>query len=166
MISVACPVAEPPAYREGDDHSKSGHMAIPFVRDRKEVASPLAGGKKQTETPERDASDPAAEDPVTAAGRWSATADPISCPMRRRQNAPLHTVRTPRRVNPEDAMDGPWSRPTLAGLPTFWPMTFHLLDSYSLMAASKAALCAHPLASSARGTTHPVWQTSSSAKSA
>jgi hypothetical protein len=30
---------------------------------------------------------------------------------------------------------------TFAGLPTFWPMVFHLLFSYSLMALSKAALC-------------------------
>ena len=29
---------------------------------------------------------------------------------------------------------------TLAGFPTFCPMTFHLLASYSLMAASRAAL--------------------------
>lgn len=29
---------------------------------------------------------------------------------------------------------------TFAGFPTFCPMTFHLLASYSLMAASKAAL--------------------------
>lgn len=28
-----------------------------------------------------------------------------------------------------------------AGLPTFWPMTFHLLFSYSLMAFIKAMLC-------------------------
>jgi len=32
-------------------------------------------------------------------------------------------------------------RLTFAGLPTFCPMTFHLLDSYSLIAASSAALC-------------------------
>lgn len=32
-------------------------------------------------------------------------------------------------------------RPTFAGLPTFAPMTFHLLASYSLIAASSAALC-------------------------
>lgn len=31
-------------------------------------------------------------------------------------------------------------RPTFAGFPTFCPMTFHLLASYSLMAASRAAL--------------------------
>lgn len=31
--------------------------------------------------------------------------------------------------------------PTFAGFPTFRPMTFHLLASYSLIAASKAALC-------------------------
>ena len=30
---------------------------------------------------------------------------------------------------------------TFAGFPTFWPMTFHLLCSYSLMAANNAALC-------------------------
>jgi hypothetical protein len=29
---------------------------------------------------------------------------------------------------------------TLAGLPTFWPMTFHLFASYSLIAASSEAL--------------------------
>lgn len=29
---------------------------------------------------------------------------------------------------------------TLAGLPTFWPITFHLLASYSLMAARRLAL--------------------------
>jgi len=29
----------------------------------------------------------------------------------------------------------------LAGLPTFWPITFHLLESYSLIAANSAALC-------------------------
>lgn len=29
---------------------------------------------------------------------------------------------------------------TFAGFPTFWPMTFHLLASYSLMAASNAVL--------------------------
>jgi hypothetical protein len=34
---------------------------------------------------------------------------------------------------------------TFAGLPTFCPMTFHLLCSYSLMAASSAALCEHVL---------------------
>ncbi len=31
--------------------------------------------------------------------------------------------------------------PTFAGFPTFCPITFHLLASYSLMAASNAALC-------------------------
>jgi len=35
---------------------------------------------------------------------------------------------------------GGWREATLAGLPTFCPMTFHLLASYSLMAASSAAL--------------------------
>lgn len=31
--------------------------------------------------------------------------------------------------------------PTFAGFPTFAPITFHLLASYSLIAASSAALC-------------------------
>lgn len=30
---------------------------------------------------------------------------------------------------------------TFAGLPTFWPITFHLLFSYSLIAFNKAWLC-------------------------
>jgi hypothetical protein len=34
----------------------------------------------------------------------------------------------------------PVCRPTLAGLPTFCPIAFHLFASYSLMAASRAAL--------------------------
>lgn len=44
------------------------------------------------------------------------------------------------------SMDMAWQytktadEPTFAGLPTFCPMTFHLLASYSLMAASSAVL--------------------------
>ena len=30
---------------------------------------------------------------------------------------------------------------TFAGFPTFWPIVFHLLASYSLIAARSAALC-------------------------
>jgi hypothetical protein len=31
--------------------------------------------------------------------------------------------------------------PTFAGFPTFWPMTTHFLESYSLIADKRAALC-------------------------
>jgi hypothetical protein len=39
-----------------------------------------------------------------------------------------------------DDLEMNWTGRTFAGFPTFWPMTFHLFASYSLIAASRAAL--------------------------
>jgi hypothetical protein len=59
-----------------------------------------------------------------------------------RQSAPSHTARRPAASQLVCSILWEWSdKATFAGLPTFWPTTFHLLASYSLIAASKAALC-------------------------
>ena len=65
-----------------------------------------------------------------------------------RQSALLHIARTPgagqsgmpQRHAGQSGSAGLCGL-AFAGFPTFWPMTFHLLASYSLMAASSAALC-------------------------
>lgn len=72
--------------------------------------------------------------------RLCATEAFIFC-RRRHQNAPWHIVRTPRCVNRANSYRVRERLATFAGFPTFRPITFHLLASYSLIAASKAALC-------------------------
>ena len=42
-------------------------------------------------------------------------------------------------------------------MPTFWPTTFHLLASYSLMAASKAALCFYSVSICTLGHRSVTW---------
>ena len=144
---------------------KSWQTAIPCVRDRKRSRLE-PGWKTYGNTRRRRRAIPRPKIPLPPPERLSATEDPISCPMRRRQNAPLHTVRTPEWVSVEHADGGRLYVPTFAGFPTFCPMTFHLLASYSLIAANNAALCSHSSASLVPGRTQRRGQTSSSAKSA
>lgn len=57
------------------------------------------------------------------------------------QSALLHIVRKPITVSTLYLCASPaLELPTFAGFPTFWPMTFHLFASYSLMAAKSAVL--------------------------